>query len=374
MLKIAIKMLFRDYTKFITLFVAIAFSTALILQQGSIFVGLLRHFSTTIRITQAPIWVMHESTERVDTPTPIPEVYLGQVKSIDGVEWAYPYIINVINAKIENGNQDAVQLVGVDDETLFGLPNAAIKGQIKDIYSPDAVVVDKNNLSKLGNPELGDTFEMNDQKARVVAIIDIPRNPFSYPFVYTTYDRAKNYLPPQRNVLSFILAKPQKGYTTKQVIKNIEENTELIAFSQDEYFNLNIDWVMKNTGIPINFGISVMLGVLVGLSIVSQTFYAFIAENTKYLATLRAIGTSNWTLVRMVSVQSALVGFIGFSLGIGVVSIFGSTVPKVSKLVFYTPYQLFFITLGFIFLICIASSLLSLKRVIKIEPATVFRD
>lgn len=373
MFKIALKMIFRDKVKFITLIAAIAFSTVLVLQQGSIFIGLMRLFSTTVRVTQAPIWVMHQSTEQVDGPTPIPEAYIPQIRSIKGVKWAYPFMMSNLSARLPSGKQNAIEMIGVDAETLYGMPNTIVEGSIEEINSPEAVIVDNNELPKIGNPKIGDTFEINDNQARVVGIIDIPRNMFSYPIVYTTYDRAKDFAPPKRNMLSFILAEVEEGQDVQEVIKRIEQQTELKALSQEQFFWKTIGWYLKNTGIPINFGIAVALGVIVGVSITSQTFYAFVTENTRYLATLRAIGTPVKTLIKMVLIQSALVGYIGFSIGVMITGVFGSTVPNISKLVFYTPYQLFLIVLFAVIVICAVSSLLSLRRVVSIEPASVFR-
>ena len=42
-----------------------------------------------------------------------------------------------------------------------------------------------------------------------------------------------------------------------------------------------IKYYIKYTGIPINFGITTVLGFLVGTAIAGQTFYNFTIENLK---------------------------------------------------------------------------------------------
>lgn len=370
---IALKMLFGDKMKFITLVAALTFSTVLMMQQGSIFVGLLRNFSTTVRVTQAPIWVMETSTKLVDVPDAMPDSYLSLVRSIDGVEWAVPFLLNRVNVRLANGGHKYVQLQGVDGDSLIGLPQKVIAGVLTDINTPEGIVVDQNELDKLGSPKVGDSFEINDNTARVVAIVDMPKNSFSYPILYTTYDRAKEISPPERKSLSFILAKPQKGHTIREVINAIEANSGLKAFTQNEFFWMTINWYLENTGIPINFGIAVTLGIIVGAAVASQTFYTFTLENLRHLATLKAVGVKNSTLTKMVLLQSSVVGFLGFGLGLLITTIFGSTVPNFTKLAFYTPYQLLILTFIAVVGLCAFSSMFSLRKIRRLEPAIVFR-
>jgi putative ABC transport system permease protein len=46
---------------------------------------------------------------------------------------------------------------------------------------------------------------------------------------------------------------------------------------------------------------------------------------------------------------------------------------KGGELAFYTPWQLLPVTGGAVVLICILASLLSIRRVLVLEPAVVFR-
>ncbi|MEW5822268.1 MAG: ABC transporter permease [Cyanobacteriota bacterium] len=373
MYKIALKMLFRDKMKFITLVAALAFSTMLITQQGSIFVGLLRLFSTPVRVTQVPVWVMDPATKLIDVPSPMPDMYITEVRSIDDVEWAEPFLVSRQRVRLKSGDMKYVQLQGVDAGSLVGLPQKVVAGNLFDINLPDAVVIDNNELDLLGNPKIGDTFEINDRRARVVAIVKMPRNAFSYPMIYTTYDRAKEYSPPERNLLSFILVQPNKGITDQELCDRIKKKTGLLALTHKQFYWKTISWYMENTGIPVNFGISVMLGIIVGAAIASQTFYTFTLENLRHLATLKAIGAKNSTLTKMLFVQSGVVGMLGYGIGLGITTVFGSTIPKFTVLAFYTPYQLLILAFLVVVGLCIFSSLFSIRRVVKVEPAIVFR-
>jgi putative ABC transport system permease protein len=129
---------------------------------------------------------------------------------------------------------------------------------------------------------------------------------------------------------------------------------------------------MKNTGIPINFGIAIGLGFLVGVAIVGQTFFSFIIDNMRYLGILKAMGASNNLLFKMILLQTLIVGAIGSGLGMGVASL-TSILSKNSELAFYLPWQIPIITILATTLITLITAVISLRRVMRLEPGIVFR-
>ena len=84
-----------------------------------------------------------------------------------------------------------------------------------------------------------------------------------------------------------------------------------------------IKYYLIYTGIPINFGITVFLGFLVGTAIAGQTFYNFTIENLKQFGALKAMGASNLRIVAMILLQAAVVGVLGYGIGVGLSTLFG---------------------------------------------------
>ncbi len=130
---------------------------------------------------------------------------------------------------------------------------------------------------------------------------------------------------------------------------------------------------MKYTGIPINFGIAVVLGFIVGTAIAGQTFYQFTTENIRHFGALKAMGAGNGMLLKMILLQAAIVGLIGYGLGVGLTAFIGWRTSG-SELAFYMPMPLLLFTAGAITLICILSALLSIRKVMTLEPAIVFKS
>jgi putative ABC transport system permease protein len=330
----------------------------------------------------------------VDDVKPMIENELYRVRGVEGVLWAVPLYKGQGRAKLTTVGADRepmeiieqVILLGLDDASMVGAPRTILVGKLNDLRRPDAVIVDKVGLRKLYPDQggesaktsaelekfLGRELEMNDHRAVIVGICEATRTFQSFPVVYTTYSRAKQFVPQERKVLSYVLAKAMPGQTPEEVAQRITQRTGLGAKTSDQFQRMTIEYYMKYTGIPVNFGITVFLGFLVGTAIAGQTFYNFTLENLKQFGALKAMGTSNIRIVGMILLQAATVGLLGYGIGVGLATLFGWATQG-TELAYYTHPLLLPITAGAVVLICILSSILSVRRVVVLEPAVVFR-
>lgn len=380
---IALKMLMGDRGKYLGIVMGLTFASLIMTQQPAIFVGLMmRSYSFITDVGLPDIWVMDPKVQFIDDVKPMQDMKLYRVRGIEGVEWAMPLYKGLIKARLANGNFQTCNVIGLDDATLVGGPATMLEGRVEDLRRSDAVIVDLDGArEKLGLPgpdgkpiplKVGDTLELNDRRAIVVGIAKTTRTFQSQPVVYTTYNRAMLYAPRERKLLSFILVKAKPGQDPRVLTERIRRSTGLAAYTQAEFQKLTYDYFMENTGIPINFGISVTLGFIVGAAIAGQTFYSFTMENLRQFGLLKAMGTSNWTLLRMILLQATVVGSIGYGLGVGLTSLFGWAMRN-SILAFKFPWELLvFSGLG-VTLICIFAALISIRKVIALEPAVVFK-
>ena len=434
---IAIKMLTGDRAKFIGIVFGLAFASALIMQQGSIFWGLmLRTCSQIYDLRGADLWVMDPSVAFIDDVKPMQERQLGIVRGVNGIEWAVPLYKGMARAKLTFTDKvtgqrvdvtEQVILIGLDDHSLVGEPANMFIGKIQDLNRPHSVVVDKVGLRKLfprqgfnmiesqpalagalrkaarraapaqmastglqknndtttdsttppapveGSPVLFE-MEMNEKRAEVVGICMASRTFQSNPVLYTTFSRAKEFVPRERKLLSYVLVKVMPGQDSLEIAKRIREQTGLAALTTDEFVAKTINYYLRYTGIPINFMTTVILGFIVGTAIAGQMFYSFTLENIRQFGALKAMGVGNLRIVGMVLLQAALVGFLGYGLGVGGATLFGmANSGQNSELAFYTHWYLLLLDAGAIVIICVLASLLSVLKVVLLEPAIVFR-
>jgi putative ABC transport system permease protein len=374
---IALKMLTGDRSKYFGIVFGITFASLLIAQQLAIFCGLmLRTSSQIFDIQGADIWVMDPGVQFVDDIKPMSDNELYRVRGVDGVAWAVRLYKGLARSRFSDGKFQQFILIGLDDATMVGAPREMVVGSLGDLRKPDAVIMDEGGYKYLwpGQPiELGRTFEMNDRRAVLVGICKASPTFQTFPIVYARYSQATQFVPRERKLMSFILAEPAKGLTSEEVCARIEKQTGLAAETRNEFIWTTIMYYMIRTGIPINFGITVALGFVVGTAIAGQTFYLFVIENLRQFGSLKAMGVTNGRIITMILLQAFVVGTIGYGLGVGAAALFGELNKNNETLAFFMPWQVLAITGGAVFFIGILSSLLSVRRVMVLEPAIVFR-
>src|SRR5262249_58846564 len=132
---------------------------------------------------------------------------------------------------------------------------------------------------------------------------------------------AVGFAPWARHHLTLVLAQAEPGLPARLVCERIGRQTGLLALTGEEFTWRTITYYLHSTGIPINFGITVGLGFIVGIAIAGQTFYLFTTENLKQFGALKAMGVSNGRIVGMILLQAVVVGALGYSAGVGLTAL-----------------------------------------------------
>ena len=375
---IALKMLTGDRAKYLGLIFAIAFCTFLLENQTSIFAGILnRTGSQILDVTDADVWVMDAKTEYFEQTKALKDTDLTRVRGVEGVEWAVNLFKANPVARTRAGKFAACILLGLDDATLTGAPRKMLMGSWQRLREPDSIVIDKAGYILLfpDEPlELGRELQMNDHKVTIVGISDASAPFLSYPVIHARYSEAVNFVGRERTQLSYVLVRPERGVTAEEICRRIDAQTGLRARTTDEFRWDCIRYYLKNTGIPVNFGITITIALIVGTVVAGQTFYLFTIENLKQFGALKAIGVTNWRLIGMVLLQAFTVGVMGFGVGTGMAAaFFEMTLRKIATRGIVLMWQNVVLTGCCILLVVIIASLLSIRRVVVLEAASVFR-
>ena len=194
------------------------------------------------------------------------------------------------------------------------------------------------------------------------------------PVMFTRFNEAQTYVPAKRNLMNYVLAGPMPGEDTAQVAERIRRETGLLAVTQEGFFWNTINYMLGSTGIPVNFGITIALGFIVGVAVAGQTFYLFTLENLKHFGSLKAMGVNNRRLIGVILLQALTVGGIGFAMGVGLTALFFDCTGQITHLAgLYMRWQAV-VGVGVAVLVIVSlASILSLRRVLYLEPAIVFR-
>src|SRR5258708_38434501 len=267
MLRLALKMLVGDRTKYTGLLFGITFTSFRVEFGFSFFCGFMtRGFALIAENTLADVWVMDTAVESAEQTTNLPDSALVRVRSVEGVLSAVPLALATSEARFPNGRFQPFQVICADDATLFGVPALKNDASPTVLHAPDAVIVDPGGtVGKLGTPVLkadqwpygephlsiptreltvGDELLINDHRVVVRAQSDaLPRYP-PRPLLYTTFSNCGRVLLPQRHLLTFVLAPPAPGVLPRELAARINARTGLNARSSDDFKAHTLLWFL----------------------------------------------------------------------------------------------------------------------------------
>jgi putative ABC transport system permease protein len=375
---IALQMLMADRAKYFGLIFAFAFSTFLLENQVSIFSGIMKRTGSQILdVTDADVWVMDPYTEYFEQTKALKDTDLTRVRGVQGVEFAVRLFKGNPTAKTAAGKFASTFTLGVDDSTMIGLPGKVLMGNKQDLKLANSLLIDKAGYQLLypGEPlELGRRLELNDQEATIVGITDAEAPFVSFPVIHARYSEAVNFQGRERNQLSYVLVRAVEGVAAVEIARRIEAETGLKARTTQEFAWDCVVYYLKNTGIPVNFGITIAVALIVGLAVSGQTFYMFTVENMKQFGALKAIGVTNMRLVAMVLLQALVAGALGYALGTAMAAVFfelTATQTATRGIVLLWEAA---VGVGVLMAVVVAVvATLSVRKVLVLEPASVFR-
>ena len=251
-LHIAYKLLVNDRAKYAALLVGISFAVFLMIEMTSLFAGILTRSSATVLNIGASIWVMDPAIQTVANTIPLPDYVLDEVRSIPGVKYAVPLYSGAALLKLPDGIYQSANIIGLDDTSLFGRPMLDT-GNIEDIFAENAfIAINDSEFYKLENPKVGAEFELNDHRGVIVGIAHVASSGlFGVPTLYTTYNRALQYIPTTRSTISYLLVEPKSAADVASIKQQVTA-AGYLALTKEEFIQKISDFYKYKTGIGTN--------------------------------------------------------------------------------------------------------------------------
>jgi putative ABC transport system permease protein len=373
-MRIGFKLLVNDKAKFSALLIGITFAVFLMVQMTSLFAGILNRAYSTVTNIGATMWIMDPAVFTPTSSIPLPDYLLDAVRSMDGVSYAVPIYVGGALIKLESGTYQSATVVGLDDNSLFGRPTLE-QGNIKDIYADNSfVVVNDSEFSKMENPKIGTSFQLNDHRGVVVGIAKVAQSTLNgLPTLYTTYSRAIEYIPTTRFTDSYVLVQPKNDAAIPGIKQQVAK-LGYVAYTKEEFDKNVANYYTYKTGIGTNILLMTIISFIVGLSISGQTFYTFILENLEKFGALKAIGAKGSELVYMILFMASFTALTGYGLGVGLcalaIYLARLRLPDYAAMITFWNLELAF---GMVIFIAGFSSYVGIRRVLNIEPFEIFR-
>jgi putative ABC transport system permease protein len=374
MVSIARKNLFYDKVRFAVALAGISFAVVLITVQLGVYLAFRANVSVLIDHTEADIWLTSRGLENFDFGRPFSDRKVYEVEEVPGVAWVEKYMLAFGYWKTPGGSQETVQMVGFDSETLVGAPWDVVKGNPQDVKYFNSVFYDESETNRLGNLPVGAETEINSHRVRIAGIVRGARSFIQSPYIFTSFKNAVNLSFVAKGNTVYILVKVAPGYGVKDVQRRIQQTVKDVdVYTAHQFSEKTRNYWMINTGTGVALLAVALMGVVIGTVIVANTIYTSTTEHLKEFGTLKAIGASNWDLYAIIIEQALINSVIGFAVGMAVSFVVTEAMKK-GHLPIFLPTSvlagIFILTV----MMCLWSSLLSISKVTRIDPAMVFKS
>ena len=373
MVSLARKNLFHDRLRFVITVAGVAFAVTLVLVQVGLFMGLLDKATVTIRNASADLWVTSRNTPNVDFAHTFPETAALRARSVPGVERADNLIVAFMNIQLPNGATEGSLVYALEDFAPWNLPWSVTAGSPDDLKRGYSVLMDRSAELRYGPFAVGDTREIQGRRFRVTGTTDEAASFTTTPIVFMDYRNAQELQEQLRGNTTYVLVKLAPGADRAAVQAELARRLPYNdVFTRDEWAQRSRDYWVKSTGLGMSMGVTVFLGILVGIVIVAQTLYTSAVEHIKEFGTVKAIGGSNLDIYRILGEQALIAAVVGFALGAAFSFAARPIMAGIHLNVLISPGFTAVVFAGTV-LMCLGSALFSFRRVAGIDPALVFR-
>jgi putative ABC transport system permease protein len=351
----------------------VAFAVTLVLVQVGLFMGLLDKATTTIEHASADIWVTSRNTPNVDFAHTFPETSVLRVRGVPGVARADNLIIAFMNLQLPSGAEEGTLVYALEDFAAWNLPWAVNEGHVADLRRGPYILMDRSAERRFGAFDVGEYREILHRRFKIIGTTHGAASFTTAPISFMDYRRAQELNENLVNKTTYILVKVAAGADVSAIAAEIRRRLPYNdVYASADWATRSRNYWIKSTGLGMSMGVTVFLGILVGIVIVGQTLYTSAVEHVKEFGTVKAIGGSNWDIYRILGEQALIAALVGFTLG-GLISV--GMRPAMAGLglnVLLTARFAATVFAGTVFM-CLGAAVFSFRRVAGIDPALVFR-
>ncbi len=376
MWNLARKLLLHDRLRFAVAIAGVSVSVMLVLVQVGLYYGFMDTASSIIDASKADLWVGKKGNESFEFATPYDDRTYYRVASVPGVAHAERVLMNFSQFKLADGSDLGIQVIGI--ETAPGhrpllAPWNVIAGDTRRLAEPGAIVLDRSEYPKLKIDKVGHRTEIAGVRAEVVALTSGIRSFTTSPIIFTDLRTARSYMPQLgADPVTYVLVEVTPGVDVAAVQARINALPHLAAYTTREMSRRTRTYWSERTGVGAGFFTTAVLGIIVGFVVVGQILYSGTLQYIREYGTLKAMGARNSAVVRVILAQAMISAVLGFVVGAPLAMAMRAAMKGANLTVALSP-ELYTVTAAITAVMCAVAALLSIVKVLRLDPASVFK-
>jgi putative ABC transport system permease protein len=397
MVSIARKNLFQDLPRFIVAQAGIMFAVGLVTIQTGLLNGFTRSSSLLINSASADLWLASKDIRHLDFTLPIPYKTLKQAQQVEGVERAEALITQGsvwrygANGMAKAGAIAPIRIIGFDPTGALFRPVPVSEGNWDSLNRPYTFFIDKVDLKTLDVNRIGDGGEIGSYRGEIVGLTNGIRSIVSSPYVFTSLPNATAFLTSamvepkakqpapsalqDENRVTYILIRARPGVDLQELKRRLEAAVpDTKALTQAELTTMTQTYWRDSTGVGFILGLGAAVGVIVGTVVVGQILYSSVTDHLQEYGTLKAMGSSDWFIYRIILEQALWMAVLGYLPGMGIVLLLGSWVQKTQAIQILVGPMTAGGVLVLTIVMCCGAAIFAIQKVTRLDPAMVFKS
>jgi len=417
MVSLARKNLLEDIPRFLVAQAGILFAVSLVTLQTGIFSGFSYSTVALINNSSAALWVASDSLVQLELTLPITVSELIKARQVSGVARAEGLLFSGAQWYPPEGQMGRARLIGFNPNGQLYRPPKILKGNLNQLNEPYQVMIDRTDQDTLSIEQLGTEVQMNSLPAQVVGLTDGNASMISNPFVLTSLRNANAYLNAGRtsqlncrlpqgssqlecvnrfdavegesnqepvpsmprdlvasDILTFILIQPEAGVELSMLKERLEsELNQVTVYTQEELIQKTQTYWQQRTGIGLILGLGTVVGIIVGIVVVSQILYSSVSDHIREFGTLKAMGASAGMIYQVIIEQALWMAILGYLpatiICLGIARWINWNQGTLLLITPVSAIAIFVLTI----IMCIGSAIFAIQKVNRVDPAIVFK-
>jgi putative ABC transport system permease protein len=359
--------LWYERQRFLPAIIAVALSTVLTAVQGGLLEGMFAFVSRPIDNASADIWVgSYPRPASWDLGKQLPLDYLSRLTAQPEVEWAEPFVHGFVPWVKPTGAMEMCLVVGSRlDAGSIGAASDLTPALRCRLTEPGTVVVDEEDLERLGVPGVGACTEAAGQRVRVVGVVHGFRG-IAGAYLFCSLETARRLLRMRADRATYLVARCRHGADVHAAAARLAVHTDVYVSTREELSrHSRMHWLIK-TRAGIALGGAAMLGLVVGTVVTSQTLYAATVVRLPQFAILWALGIPRRRMAGAVLVESGMVGAAGVVLALPAIFMLKPVADNLGATV-HLPLWLLAGTIAVTMATTLGSGLMALRTLRRVE-------
>lgn len=336
-----------------------------------------------LKLLNGDVMVVSKLKSNMFVPEQFARRRLYQAQAYEGIEAAYPLYLTTAswkNPQTKRIRPLRVMAFNLQDPVL---PLPGIVDHLDQLQLPWTAVIDRRSRPEVGPTTAGVITELEDLQVQVVGSFELGTdfaagngNVVVSDQNFLRYFGGRGPDEDRRDLntvdVGLLKLSPRADAATMAQTLKDRLPKDVTVLTKAEFVKKERDYWRNNTSIGFVFSLLATMSFIVGIILVYQILYTDVAEHWAEYATLKAMGYSNFYLLRVVLQEAmilAVMGFVpGFLISLVLYTLTQNATGLLMQMTITRAINLFMATA----IMCLISGAIAVRKVQATDPAEVF--